>query len=123
MADLRVGFEAVVREHADDFGRRRARLRDRVGDVFGPLRRARQIDAAAGRLDGAQFGVRLGDPAVFVTLHAEHHRGGAAFRRWHHGCFHDDHVGLDTHVGAGQRVGAQNDEMVALAVYLAHASV
>ncbi|OPZ68613.1 MAG: hypothetical protein BWY81_00779 [Firmicutes bacterium ADurb.Bin467] len=98
MRDARVRHELVLREHADDLDRRRARLRDRLRDVLGPLARAGQEHARGRALDRAELRVRLGEEVVRVHRRGQHRRERArAGLRLDRGREHD-------HVGGNQKL-------------------
>ena len=106
----RLGEEA---QHLGGGGRR---LGHRVRDVLRRLARAGQEHAGGGRLDRPQLRVGLAVEAV-ACRRPRRASGPAARLPWprHDGVGQDDHVGLDRHRPAGQRVGPADDELAVLA--------
>ncbi len=112
LGDDRLPLQLILGEEGHHFGGGGTCLADRVGDVFGPLAGAGQIDAGSGAFDRPQFGVGLGVEVVAVVGDAEFL--GEEFRagsRLDGGC-QDDHVGFDLHLDAEGDIAPHDDDLV-----------
>src|SRR6185369_7008044 len=67
LGDDRFPLQLVLGKEGHYFGRGGTRLGDGVGDVFGSLAGAGEVDPGGGALDRPQFGVGLGVEVVFVV--------------------------------------------------------